>query len=331
MKRLHLGIIGCGEIARYMVWMAHLVPEVRVVACCADRLERAAAFARRHRIPRTCADLTEMLARPDIHAVYIAVPHDLHYPMSLAAVEAGKAVLLEKPLARTLEEGQALVRATEGHKVGVNYQYRYDSGCYALARAVRAGTLGRVHSIRINVPWHREAEYFERSPWHRAIERAGGGTLITQGSHFLDIALWALGEKPASAMGYTTTPAFDVEVETLAHGVVQTEGGTLISIVSSMVAAREGAVTIEVYGERGTAVYRNRPFPSVRFIGVRVRREHPPIWGIHALHRSLAAFVRWVLQDTPFLIPAPEALPVLSAVDGIYRSARSGQRETIIL
>ncbi len=99
MSRLHLGVVGCGEIARYMVWMARLIPEVRVVACCADRPERAAAFARRHRIPYACADLAEMLARPDIHAVYLAVPHDLHYPMALAAAEAGKAVFLEKPLA----------------------------------------------------------------------------------------------------------------------------------------------------------------------------------------------------------------------------------------
>ncbi len=79
------------------------------------------------------------------------------------------------------------------------------------------------------------------------------------------------GERPVSAMGYTASPGFDVEVDTLAHGIVETEGGTLISITSSMVAASEQAVTIEVYGERGTALYQDLPLPT----GEVCRREGP--------------------------------------------------------
>jgi predicted dehydrogenase len=214
-------------------------------------------------------------------------------------------------------------------KVGVNYQYRYDSGCYALARALQSGALGRIHSIRINVPWHRTQSYFDQAAWHRTIAQAGGGTLITQGSHFLDVALWAVGEAPVSAMGYTATPGFAVEVDTLAHGIVETSGGTLITITSTMAAAREQAVTIEVYGERGTGIYSNRPWSSVRFIGCKVQRERPPAWGLHALQRSLAGFAKWVLDDKVFLIPAASTMPVLAAVDGIYRSAQSGQRESV--
>lgn len=326
MRRLRLGIVGCGEIANYVAWLSLLVPQVTLVACCARNPERVGAFARRHRIPRAFTDYGELLAEGGVDAVYLAVPHHLHEEMTLAAVRAGKPVLLEKPLARTLEEGKRLVQAIGDHKVGVNYQYRYDSACYALAQAVRAGALGRVHSIRIDMPWHRRAEYFGRSPWHCTLAQAGGGTLITQGSHFLDVALWALGEPPRSVMGYTATPRFEVEVETLAHAIVETAGGTLISIISSMVAHREQAVTIIFYGEKGTAIYRNRPWPSVRFLGVRVRRERPPVWGIHALQRSLAAFARWVLDDRPFLVPAADALPVLAAVEAVYASARSGNR-----
>jgi predicted dehydrogenase len=150
----------------------------------------------------------------------------------------------------------------------------------------------------------------------------------------LDIALWALGEKPVSAMGYAKTPFFDVEVDTLTHGIVETEGGTLISVASSMVAATEQKVTIEAYGEKGTAVYANNPLPHVKFIGAKVhkafpehsRRERPPEWGVHALQRSLAGFANWILNDKPFLTPAASTLPVLAAVDGIYRSALNGQK-----
>jgi predicted dehydrogenase len=329
MKRLPLGVVGCGDVAGYVAWLSRLIPRVRLAACCDVDLERAEAFARRHRIGQVYGDMRQMLAADVVGAIYLAVPHHLHYSMILAAVEAGKPVLVEKPLARTLEEGRRLLEAVPDSKIGVNYQYRYDRGCYPLARAVQSGALGRVRSIRINVPWHRTGIYFDGAPWHATLAQAGGGTLITQGSHFLDLALWALEERPVSAMGYTATPGFDVEVETLAQGVVETSGGTLIGITSSMVAGQEGPVTLEFYGDRGSADYCDRPWPRVRFSRVRVRRQPPPTWGIHALQRSLAGFADWVLHDRPYLTPAREALPALAAVDGLYRSARSGRREAI--
>jgi UDP-N-acetyl-2-amino-2-deoxyglucuronate dehydrogenase len=326
MTKLNLGVVGCGNIASFTARVSKLVSQVRLVACCDIKVERAQVFAQRYRIPQVYTNYTEMLEKAKLDAVYLAVPHDLHYEMILSAVEAGKPVFVEKPLTRTLEEGVKLVDAVEDQQVGVNYQYRYDRGCYALARAVQAGVLGRIHSIRINVPWHRTQSYFDSAPWHKTLAQAGGGTLITQGSHFLDVALWALGEGPISAMGYTATPGFDVEVETLAHGIVETSGGTLISITSSMVAAPKQAATIEVYGERGTARYCDLPTSAVKFVGVRTRKERPPEWGVHALQRSLAGFANWVLDKKPYLTPARETLPVLVAVDGIYRSASSRER-----
>jgi predicted dehydrogenase len=248
------------------------------------------------------------------------------------AVAAGKPALVEKPLTRTLDEAVRLVERIEssGVKVGVNYQYRYDAGCYRLAMAVQAGELGKIHSARINVPWRREAGYFAESAWHQTLATAGGGTLITQGSHFLDVVLWALGERPVAAMGFTAHPGFEVEVETLAHGIVETSGGALIQIASTMAAAREQPATIEVYGERATACYRASFPPRVRFYGASVRAQPPvPVNGLHALQRSLAGFAAWVCHNRPFLIPAAEALPVLSAVDAIYRSAQSGKKEIL--
>jgi predicted dehydrogenase len=329
MNKCRLAIIGCGDIAGFTALVSKLAPQVTLSACCDINLERAQGFARRHGIQQVFTDYAELLVKAPADAVYLAVPHHLHAPMILAALEAGKPVFVEKPLTHTLEEGIRLVTNVADRKVGVNYQYRYDSGCYALGRAIQAGALGKIHSIRINIPWRRTQKYFEAAPWHKTIAQAGGGTLITQGSHFLDVALWALGELPVSAMGYTRTPLFAVEVDTLTHGIVETEGGTLISVVSSMVAATEQKVTIEAYGERGTALYTDRPFPSVKFSGVKIHKEHPPERGLHALQRSLVGFAKWILDDKPFLIPAASALPVLAAVDGIYRSANTGQRSQV--
>ena len=326
MTKLNLAIVGCGDIAGFTAWVSRLVPQVNLAVCCDVNIERAQWFAKQHRVAQVFTEYHQLLRRSEIDAVYLAVPHYLHYGMIVSAVQAGKSVFVEKPITRTLDEAKALVDRVGNVKVGVNYQYRYDSGCYALARAIQSGALGKIHSIRINVPWHREQGYFENAAWHKTISQSGGGTLITQGSHFLDIALWALGESPISAMGYTKTPLFHVEVDTLTHGIVETENGTLISIASSMVAAAEQRVTIEAYGETGTAMYSDRPFPHVKFIGVKIQKERPPERGVHALQRSLAGFAKWVLDDKPFLVPAGSTLPVLAAVDGIYRSAVSGSR-----
>jgi UDP-N-acetyl-2-amino-2-deoxyglucuronate dehydrogenase len=329
MEKLKLGIVGCGDIAGFTALVSKLVPWVTLSACCDVNTERVRMFAKHYRIPQVFTDHNELLEKSAADAVYLAVPHHLHYEMILAAVNAGKPVFVEKPVTRTLSEGRKLIEAIADAKVGVNYQYRYDSGCYSLARAVQSGALGKIHSMRINIPWHRKQGYFDGAVWHKTIAQAGGGTLITQGSHFLDVALWALGEHPVSAMGYTSTPGFCVEVDTLAHGIIETSGGTLISVVSSMVTATEQKVTIEAYGERGTALYADRPFPHVKFIGVKIHKERPPERGVHALQRSLAGFAKWILDDKPFLTPAASTLSVLAAVDGIYRSANSGQKSKI--
>lgn len=325
MAPLRLGVVGCGDIAGYLALVSRFVRRVRLAACCDTHTDRANAFARRFRVPTIFTDYGHMLAEAALDAVYLAVPHDLHAPMIRQAVKAGLPVLVEKPLAHTLEAALALAADVGAHPVGVNYQYRYDRGCYALARALRAGALGEVHAVRINVAWHREADYFEGSPWHRSLARAGGGTLITQASHFLDLALWALGSPPESALAMTASPGFDgVAVETLAQGVVRTAAGTLISVTSSMVADRERDPTIEVYGARGAAFYRGGTWPRVRFSGVRVQREKPPGWGVHALQRSLLGFARWVQDGVPYLTPLSDALPVMAALDALYASAASG-------
>ena len=298
-------------------------------ACCDINFEQANVFAKRHHISQVFSDYKKLLDVANSDAVYLAVPHYLHYEMILSAVKARKSVLTEKPFTRTLEEGKQLIKEIGNAKVGVNYQYRYDRGCFALAKAIQTGVLGKVHSMRINIPWHREQEYFDEAPWHKTIALAGGGTLITQGSHLLDVALWGLADAPASTLGYTATPGFEVEVETLAHGIIRTRGGTLINITSSMVAASERAVTIEAYGEHGTALYRNLPWPSVNFVGVKVKRKRAPEGGVHAFQRSLQGFTKWILDDKPFLSPAESTLPVLAALDGIYRSAASGLRVQI--
>jgi UDP-N-acetyl-2-amino-2-deoxyglucuronate dehydrogenase len=343
-KELKLSIVGCGSIAAYVAAIARLTGGVQLAAACDISPERVETFAQKHHIPKTFTRYEELLAEISSNnakgysaaeifsAVYLSVPHNLHFEMLKMAIDAGIDVFAEKPITRTYAEGREIVAYAreKGVKIGVNYQYRYDSGCYRLARVVQSGALGSVFYVRINVPWHREQNYFNDSPWHKTFAQAGGGTLITQASHLVDIALWAIGSSPVSAMGYTTRAKFkDIEVEDLALGTVELKNGTLIQITSSMVATPEQAVTIEVYGEDGTAKYIDKPTPRVKYIGVKPKIERVPKRGGHALHRSLKGFRDWVLRGEDYLVPGEEALPVLQVVEAIYQSAQSGQRVQI--
>jgi UDP-N-acetyl-2-amino-2-deoxyglucuronate dehydrogenase len=329
---MRLGIIGCGAIAGYMARFAQLDRRIKSVACCDTSPARLARFARRYRIPHTYPDYRQLLAGTPLEAVYVALPHHLHYPVLKAAIEAGRHVLVEKPITRTLEEGQRIagLAQAQGICLGVNYQYRYDRGCYALARSVQQGQLGQVHYARCHIPWRRRESYFRQAPWHARLDQAGGGTLITQGSHFIDVLLWALDDRPQSVMGYTTQRRFrDTEIEDLAQATIEMASGALVQVSSAMVANPEQAVTIEVHGQQGSAIYTDRPFPRLRFAGRRRRKARPPVRGLHALQRSLRGFRDWVVSGKPYLIPGPAALPALAVVEAIYRSAASGQREPV--
>jgi UDP-N-acetyl-2-amino-2-deoxyglucuronate dehydrogenase len=333
-KRLGIAVVGCGDISRYIALGVRLNPRIRIVACVDAVAETASAFATRHGIPRHFTDTGEMYEKvPGIDAVYMAVPHHLHHGMISDAVRRGLPVLCEKPVCTTLDDAMDICRQARGAgvKVGINYQYRYDNACHALARAAQRGDLGEVTSGRCNLPWYRGDEYFSQGRWRAAIETAGGGTLITQASHLLDALLWAVQDKtPVAAQGMTARRKFrDVEVEDLCMGTLAMDDGSILGISSSMIAVPEQPVSIEVYGSRATGIYTGPESPRVRFTGARVRREKTGIWALHALFRSLEAFRRWVLLDEPYLTPVEQSLPVLAAVLAVYASARSGRREPV--
>ncbi len=332
-KKFRLGIVGCGDISRYIALGVKMNPRIAISSCADVSEEARCGYARKHRVPCSFDDYRKMFDSGGMDAVYLAVPHHLHHPMIAAAVERGLPVLCEKPVATTLEDAMDIcaISRKRGVKVGINYQYRYDNAGYALARAAQKGDLGEIMYGRCNLPWFRDEDYFDLGQWRIRLATAGGGTLITQASHLLDLLLWAMkGRSPVAAVGMKARRKFrDVEVEDLCAGSIEMDDGALISLTSSMVSVPEQPVSVEVYGSRGTGIYTGPERPKVRFAGVKVRKEKPGIFAFHALFRCLEAFRRWVRDDGPFLNSVEQSLPVLASVLAVYKSADSGKREPV--
>lgn len=332
MNKTRLGIVGCGDVANDVGKVSRLNRKIKVTACVDTDKTKAEQYARKFKVPAIFTDYEELLNAGELDIVYLAVPHYLHFPMIKKAMEKKPAIFCEKPITVTTNEAFELCKNAEQQqvKIGVNYQYRYDKACYAIARAAHKGELGEIYYIRCNIPWFRENTYFTESQWHASKQQSGGGTLITQASHFLDVALWVADSAPTTATGISRKQKFThIEVEDLFMGTVETENGCLIQLCSSMIASPERVPTIEVYGSRGTAIYEGYFFPKARFFRCKVKKEKPPVGGIHALAGSLEAFRRWVVGGQQYEMPIQKSLEVLATVEALYKAAESGQIEEV--
>ena len=197
-KKFRLAVVGCGDIAGYVAMITKTIPQITISACASKTIKEAQLFAKKHHIPNVYTDYQSLLDhQTQFDAIYLSTPHHLHAPMIRAAVHLSIPILCEKPIAENLIVAKEIANdaITANVKIGINYQYRYDHSCQKLI-AYAHQDIGKVHYVRINVPWHRELNYFNQSEWHKKVSSAGGGTLLTQGSHFLDIALQAVNSAP---------------------------------------------------------------------------------------------------------------------------------------
>lgn len=324
---IRVAVVGLGDIGRFVAGFLRVDPGFVPQIVVDLDATRAKAGASRFRFREWSTDYDRALASAEVDAVYLGVPHHLHHSMILRSIEAGKPVLCEKPIATTVPH--ALEIATESRlravPVAINYQYRFDPAAARMIQAVRCGSLGAIHSIRCLVPWHRETPYFARSPWHASLASSGGGTLLTQGSHAIDLALQAVAAAPKQAVCRTANHCFpDVEVEDSAYAMITCENGTTIDVISTMCASPERPLQVEVYGDAGTAHYRGAGARRLR-----LRAPSPPPAptiprGLHPLHRSMRAFRDWLITGVPSAHTAESTIPVLRAIIACYDSAQAG-------
>jgi predicted dehydrogenase len=328
------GLIGAGVAAEIHVAAMRTVPGVEVRAVADAAPERARALAGRHGIPEVYESGDALAERATVDAVAVLTPHHLHLPYVRAAARAGRHVLVEKAIAHTVAAADELIEACRTHGVilaGI-FQNRFTPAAHRLRDTVANGGLGRVFLASMTVNEYRAPSYFFSSPWRGRKAEAGGGVLMIQAIHMIDLLLWVLG-MPRRVLAETRTIAHEIEVEDLALGLLEFEGGVTATFQATTAAVPAEPPSVEVRGDRGTATVRG----SWGHLGFHLRADgsasgvdipaasDPTEPAIAPYAAQIADFVAAVRDGRPPLVDGVEARKALVVVDALYRSA--GARE----
>ena len=259
-----VAVVGCGIIGHTHVAALAEFPEFRIVALVDVIEENATQFAdsiasRGQSRPDVYTSLSEALKNPSVDMVVVATSTGYHIPMGLEALAANKHLVVEKPLGVDLSRAQeiesAAARAAErGIVASVISQRRFDPGSQVVARAVAENRFGRLTSAVASVTWWRSQEYYDSAAWRGTWAMDGGGALMNQGVHTVDLLLWYLGT-PVSIHAHTAMLAHQgIEVEDVAVATITFESGALAVLMATTAAYPGLTVRVQVSGSSGTAV-----------------------------------------------------------------------------
>ncbi len=357
-ERIRVGVIGSGAIASQVHIPAYLsVPGVEIVGVADPKLERAEQVAAQYGIPRAFGDYRELLAeaRPDV--VSVCSPNAFHAEQSIAALEAGANVLCEKPMAIRLEDARAMLEAARRSgkllMIGMTNRFRPDTA--TLRQYVADGLLGDVYYMKAG--WLRRTGIPGYGSWFTNRQLSGGGSLLDIGVHYLDLALWIAGfPKPVSVSGMTFAKfgnrgkalggwGADIyregkqlfDVDDLATAFIRFENGSVLTLEVSWAAyvGEQGENYLRFLGTEGGAEISSRfgkDFP-VRYYSEKHDLQYDSTVYVSPGQKThwteIAHFIACVRGEEQPLVTHDESLTVAKVLDGIYRSAESGEEVSL--
>ncbi len=345
MAKLRFGIVGAGGIAHAHARALRGLGEIVALVAACDSIPAAAErFGQEFGIPTFGGDdaVERMLARPDVDAVSLATPSGLHCGQATAALRAGKHVLTEKPMAITLEQADEMIAAQEaaGRALGCVFQQRFNPAAVIVRSAIDAGRFGRILHANAYLKWHRTQEYYDQGGWRGTWAMDGGGALMNQSVHYIDLMQWLAGGV-AAVQGYTGTLNHRIETEDVGVAALRLQGGGLGTIEGMTSNCGPTYDRVEIYGTEGmatieggrlaayftraeeTAPTAEEPRPS-RNLAPKVleawNAEHP---GWKTGHPAVfQAFIEAVLAGREPPVTASEGRKAVAVILSIYRAAR---------
>jgi predicted dehydrogenase len=348
---VRFGIVGAGAIAtRGHIPSLQRVPGAQVVAICDTNLERARQAAAQFNIPHVFTDFRDVVTHAEVDAVTIGVPNAFHAPAALAALEAGKHVLCEKPLATSVADGEAMVAAAKraGTVLAVNMSNRPRPEFLAMRAAVQEGRLGTVSYALARIIRRSGIPGF--GSWFTRKELSGGGATMDIGVHMLDAVLWMLGfpqitavrgevqavhgphERGLGGWGADRVPGGTFDVDDLASMHLRLAGGGLVTIEATWAFHGRNEERVQIAGDQAGLDF----FPDMygKETPLRFFREEagtpvevvPTIPQVEwAWAQGLAAFADAVRGTGQPLATGEEGLYILRLLDAVYRSAAEGR------
>jgi UDP-N-acetyl-2-amino-2-deoxyglucuronate dehydrogenase len=345
---MRIGLTGCGKVAHLHAAALATLPNLKLAAVHDALPQRAQEFAERYRA-KACETLEELLREVD--ALFICTPHPLHRTAALLAAEARVHVLVEKPLASKLADCDAMIEACSqaGVKLGVISQRRFYEPVQRMRQAIDEGKLGApILGTMQMLSWRDEA-YYRSDPWRGTWAGEGGGVLVNQSPHQLDILLWLMGPLAEVSAYWGNQNHPYIEVEDTAVAALQFRNGALGSIITS-VSQKPGVYTkVHVHGANGASVGVQTD-TGATFVAGMSGVAAPPIndlwtipgeehrlalfqkadadrftsldatWHYHAL--QFADFASAIEQNREPSVTGADGRAVVALIDAIYRSGR---------
>jgi UDP-N-acetyl-2-amino-2-deoxyglucuronate dehydrogenase len=321
-------VVGCGDVSVVHLAALRATTDAELVGVCDTDPARAGEAGDRHGVP-SFTDHRELLERLRPDVVHVCTPHDQHAPVVVDCLDAGAHVLVEKPLAHTVAAAATIVRAAAEHpelKVGVCFQNRYNPTSRAMRSVLASGALGQVLGGSAAVLWHRTPEYYAARPWRGDVVRSGGGVLINQAIHTLDLVQWLVGDVTGvrGDVGRYGPESSDVDVEDTASLVLAHGPDVRTLFYASTLNVVDAPVRVEVVAAGGvlrldgglTVVHGDGRTETVRdeATGADGGRSY---WGTS--HRLLIEdFYRRLPGPTPFWIGPEEAMKTMRTLEQAY-------------
>jgi predicted dehydrogenase len=348
MTTFRVGVIGAGSIAQSHLAAYASNPDVTLTAIADVNLERARTVAQNYQIARAYDDPQQLLEDPEVDGVSVCTWNNSHAAWAIAAIKAGKHVLVEKPIARTAAEAEAILEVTRDSDrvVQVGFVRRHSPNCQVLKSFVDAGDLGEVY--------YAKASCMRRvgnpGGWFADKEIAGGGPLLDIGVHVLDLAWYLMGSPKATTVSgnsykklgnranITTMPRYVVSdydpeknsVEDLANAMIRFENGaSLLLETSYSLHATDDSIGVSVYGDKGGADLE----PSLQIateahgsvVNVTPQLSSGTLEFDKAFRNEIGNFVDASLGRTESVAPAAHGVEIVRILEAIYRSAELGE------
>ena len=336
---MKVGILGGGNISDTHARAALGIPGVEIAAVCGANREKAERLAQAYG-GVVYDDIERFLEHRPLDIVAIGSPSGLHADQAIAAIGRGLHVLSEKPLDVTTAKVDSVIAAADrgGVKVGVFFQDRLKPDIAAMKATIALGRLGKPIFAGGHVRWYRPPEYYGTSRWRGTYALDGGGALMNQAIHTVDVLQWLFG--PVAQVGArTATRLHPIEVEDTAAAVLEFESGAL-GIIEATTSSYPGyARRIDVSGSEGTLILEGDRRVATDLRGATdhpstLPAEPPPENAASATvsdsvphQRIFEDFIHAIRDNAVPVCDAREARPSVAIIEAIYRSARSGKFE----